>query len=673
LGMFTALLRIIKRAGIAFAFASPFMVLAALSIQSRFILRPHLFEYFFVIVLLGLLLGRSKKGGIRFYLWPVLLQLCWVNMHPSFILGPVIVLLIFLGESAAALLSKRWKSLKSPWNIEVRWKSFAALFALLVLVTLLTPSPYQFISQPLNAEQRDLITRYTLEWRSPFDPALADASFHPYYEIMLGMALLIFLISIPRLHISSLLLVFFFAGLSLYAHRFRVEFALVALPLLLAQWKHAPLTDRVEAFVSKKTGGLLVPRVMFGLLGCTLLFYAGRDRVEIGGRVSDRFPIQSLEFVLDEDIARRSYHTIGFGSFMLWKLYPERQSFIDGRNVSPDMYEALLDGQRDEVGFERVAKTYDLDGLILPPPERCDPGMRNVHRFASRSGEWALAHMDRNGYVYVKKSSVPAGWLTEKAYTHYHPVTYRAFGFSPEQVEPVVTEIRRAIREDSSYIVPIIDLGNAYAGGQRPREALKQFRKARALDSDHPEVLHHIGVLATQLGTYDEAVDALERLARQDPANPIRQFNLGVVYEAKRDTTRAITAYGEALELDNNMANAYVRLFDLFAVRSQWQRAGEIAARFYESIPHDYRSNYTYAVSLFKAGDLDQSLERATRAVQLKTDKAEGHALLARILFTRKEYRPAKEEAECALQLDHMNAEARRILSALETLGEGVK
>lgn len=486
LSIVAAMLAVVRRLGLALVLASPLALLAILNIHSRFILRPHLFEYLFLVLLLGHLVGSSNRG-IRGVSVPVVLQVLWVNLHASFYLGPLVVLMFSLGEWLSAKLARPLGTRTIRNGEVISWPATGLVLGLMGVASFVNPSPAAFVFQPLANEQREFLTRYTLEWRSPFDPFLSAGAFHPYYEILLVATAVVFVVSITRLKLASLALVGTFAVLSTQAHRFRVEFALLAVPLLLDQlrasapfeaWRRRPVMRRSPVLWGVVGGSLLVS---------SLLVYSARDRIEIALDVSDRFPKQAFDFVRREGIAWRSYHTIGFGSYLIGEVYPDRQSFIDGRNVDAGLHRDFLACQSTSTAFNGVVRQYDLDGFILPAPERSDGGIERLHHFLIQAKNWAPVYVDRVAFVYVRRSKVPAEWLSQNEFVFYHPLTFGQQQFRQEDLEKVAGELARASAMDSSYVRPFLDSARFYGAlGDRAR-AGEAIDRALAIEPDNAE------------------------------------------------------------------------------------------------------------------------------------------------------------------------------------------
>jgi len=668
LAVFACILRLLASNGVSWTLAAPFLIVAALNIQGRFIVRPHLFEYVFLVSMLMILAGSRKAKGPLLYVAAGVIQVLWVNMHPSFMLGPALVLLFLIGESISRGAAGVAGFLRSPWESRFSLKQIGFLLLIVSLACLVNPDPLRFLAQPFNPTQGSLVAKYTLEWRTPFDPALRSASFHPFYEILLAVVALSFILGVPRLHLSSLLVSAAFALLSLKAHRFRVEFAIVALPLALIQLEASPLAEKLRRYAGKGRRRLLAPAL--ALAASLAVVVASPGRISLGGSMEDRYPVKAMDFIRQEKIGRRPYETIGFGSFLLWHLYPDRQSFIDGRNYAPDVYEDFMECQSSPDGFEKITKKYALDCFILPVPEKCDKGAVNLHNFLIRSPGWSVVYMDHIAYVYEKADAAPADWFASNAYKYYHTMTFANARFDSSEVPLLLEEIRRTVKNDPSFLTPWLDLGNAYMTLGEPDKALEAFRRAVQLRPQEPLLWYKAGGAAMKQGDFEEAVRYFEELVRLSPDQALSYFYLATALEKAGRIEEALAKYRESLAMDRNLAASYVRAFEALAERGEWTEAGRIAKAFHDARPYDFRSSYQLALSFYNRGKLREALTSAKEAAGLADDRAEVHALLAEIYFDTASYRDARLEAERALSLDGDNEKARSVLDALDSASQ---
>lgn len=475
-------LRTLSRTGISWALAAPVVVVALLNSHTRFLVRAHLFEYLFVALLVWFLLTARERRGISFFVLPVAMQLLWVNMHPSFILGPVLTAIFFAGEWAAGQTKG---TLVRPWSkTGYDWRRVWMLLVLMLAACLVNPNPALLLTQPFGGEQRELLSRFTLEWRSPFDPALAQGAFHPYYEFLLGFSALAILASLKRMTLAPALLIAAIAILSFQAHRFRVEFAIVSVPMALILLRTSPVTASIRRRLEKR--GLVQYAGIAGAAAAAALIVATGGRISIGKAVTDRYPEQAFDFVRTEGIAKRPFNTIGQGSYLVWHLYGERKSFIDGRNFSPDVYRDFLSCQTNDGARRGVAAKYAVDAFILPPIETSDAGMGRVHQSLVKDAAWSLCYAGRHAWIYVRDDQVDGDWLQHNATRVYHPLTLHNRPMRQEDFVRAREDLERLVARAPDYARTRVDLALVLMALGERAAAVAQIDRALEIDPGNP-------------------------------------------------------------------------------------------------------------------------------------------------------------------------------------------
>ncbi len=120
-----------------------------------------------------------------------------------------------------------------------------------------------------------------------------------------------------------------------------------------------------------------------------------------------------------------------------------------------------------------------------------------------------------------------------------------------------------------------------------------------------------------QVGEFDRAVEALERVLRLDPSNGRAHYNLGllaVLSDAPDGERRARRHFQAAIESDPAMTQARVALANLLWRHRECRaaiphferylaaRAGDVQARMKEAICHAHLGDYDRALALLEAG-----------------------------------------------------------------------
>ena len=80
-----------------FPLAATLLIVAAFTARFRFMVRPHVFEFLFLAAVLYLLNLHRARGTNRLWLLP-LIQVLWVNIHGSHILGIMVPLVFLVGS-----------------------------------------------------------------------------------------------------------------------------------------------------------------------------------------------------------------------------------------------------------------------------------------------------------------------------------------------------------------------------------------------------------------------------------------------------------------------------------------------------------------------------------------------------------------------------------------------
>ena len=401
-GILAFTFRTLRRIGVSWALAAPLVVVMLVTSHSRLTDRGQLFEYVIIAWFVGFLLTSHEREGKSYFILPVAVQLLWVQLHSSFLLGPVLTAVFFASEWIGTRMGDSHALHRHNWTRA--W----LLVLFLALACIVNPNPKAFLIQPFDPEQRELVSRFTLEWKSPFDPAIAGGNFHPYYEILLTLAALAVIVRCLRLPLAPVTFMAATAYLSLQSHRFRVEFALVAVPMIAVLLEGASFWRRWRASrTAWAAAGLAVSLALMGI---------ERERALVSHDIPELYPDAALDFVMRENIAHRPFHSIGFGSYMLWHCYGERQTFIDGRNFSMPLNRDFLLGQARETAFHGMVDKYRLDSFILPSVPRSSTGFMNIHQWLYSSRErWPLVYADERAFVYVSRESVDSLWLEAHA------------------------------------------------------------------------------------------------------------------------------------------------------------------------------------------------------------------------------------------------------------------
>ncbi len=179
----------------------------------------------------------------------------------------------------------------------------------------------------------------------------------------------------------------------------------------------------------------------------------------------------------------------------------------------------------------------------------------------------------------------------------------------------------------------------------RLADAKATYRDVLKLQPRQFDALHLSGVIAAQLGDYDEAVRLIGRALDVDPNNVGAHYNLGHVQEDMKRYGAAVKSYDRAIALKpdhavayNNRGTALKALGQFDAAVASFDKALALAPDYVEAL-------YNKGVALEAAGRKREAAESFQKAAILKPDHAE--ALLAAAILLRDLKEPAAALVLC--------------------------
>ena len=237
-------------------------------------------------------------------------------------------------------------------------------------------------------------------------------------------------------------------------------------------------------------------------------------------------------------------------------------------------------------------------------------------------------------------------------------------------------------------------LAHHQAGRLAQAETL--YRETLALQGDHADALHLLGVLASQVGQHEVAVDLIGRAIAHDRRNPRFHSNLGLALASLQRLEQAVASYDRALslrpddaEVHFNRGNALLalgRLLDAIAAYERALRAkpdhkealcnrGAALAelgrhdealasydRVLAAAPDHAGALSNRGTALKALGRLDEALASYDRALTVRPDDAPTLFNRGVILHEQKRFEAALESYDRALALrpDHAETLANR-------------
>ena len=291
--------------------------LAAAASAPLFGLRPQMFTFLLASIFIAALDQYVRKGNRRI-LWTLPAgMLLWVNLHAGFALGPALILLFVI----MALLDR---------NRE-RIRPLLIILVTCVAVIPINPNTIRMFSYPFETLSSPAMQAVIQEWLSP--------DFHQFRFILLAVLMLgtfaAIALSPERIRPGELFALMVLSLAALRSGRHIPIFALFAAPIFakhLSQWLSSRSTKSVTGRTRSVTGAQIILNLALILLPAVT---SAREIIDFvsheNGYEARRFPAAAVDFIGEQQLPGPIFNDYDWGGYLIWKFYPGRQVFIDGR------------------------------------------------------------------------------------------------------------------------------------------------------------------------------------------------------------------------------------------------------------------------------------------------------------------------------------------------------
>jgi hypothetical protein len=374
------------------------LLVGALATAPMWGVRPQMISFLFTSIYVAVLGDYARGGGAK-KLWRLVpLMLVWVNMHGGYALGLALVGLTGAGVVLDELMGERRER-----RLLCRQRPLLLLFAACVLVVPLNPNGLRMFSYPFETLNSHAMHAYIDEWLTPNFHLIISQPF----ALLLFATFAALALSPKKVRAGELLLLCVAAYAALRAWRNIPLFGLVAIPVLAehawqlltsrAWWRWLTVAERREtgakAWVQLALNVLLLICLPAGLCVANVANVMARQAsVE-----AEKYPAAAVEFLRAHPESGAIYNEYGWGGYLIWKLYPQREVYIDGRaDVYGDafMEEALqtMAGERD---WRAPLERYGVRTVMIKPNSPLASLLR-------QDAGWRSVYEDRQAVVFFK-------------------------------------------------------------------------------------------------------------------------------------------------------------------------------------------------------------------------------------------------------------------------------
>lgn len=330
--------------------------------------RPQIFSF----AMTGIFywsMRRAHQRGPRALWLPVVLMAVWANLHGGFAIGFILLAIELLASALDRYLPARLRLVEAGATA-LRPAHLLLAVALSLLAICINPHGPQLLTYPFRTVSIATLQNYIQEWQSPNFHLL---ELQPFL-LMLLLTAGAMAISPKRPSWRDLLTAGTFAAMGLTAARNVALFGLLATPILV-RYGNAVLADRLPERDQAKQ---LPPRLTraVNLILVILVAVAAvlkaieplKESVNLAA-LERQAPVAAVRYLQDRDPPGPLFNSYNWGSYVVWALFPQYLSFVDGRT---DLFDdAILDQYiaiwRADPGWESHVQRWGVRLALVEP------------------------------------------------------------------------------------------------------------------------------------------------------------------------------------------------------------------------------------------------------------------------------------------------------------------
>jgi tetratricopeptide (TPR) repeat protein len=556
--------------------ATLLILLLSVTVAShRFVLRPEILMMVYLtfsIFSLNAYLYANKK---YIYALPVVFLL-WGNTHSSINLIFVLFGAFVVGGLIQTHLNDRGITVH-PAPTRQQIKLSAIVFAISIVAALINPN---FIWQFMYGANV-----LSSKWSSLVDELLPPVGVQKTMLIgIISTIALSFALNWKRFSVYHFILVLPFIYLPFTASRFIYLSVIVGGPITARNFSSFIRHSNLGKIENRKTLAAIsisITLIYAGLAVSGISPFRNKSR-EIGVGIANNISLNRLiDFMDVNDIKGRVLNPFHLGQYIIWKSYPERTVFIDGRldKYSEKLIIGANDFVQDNYILDELHFDYGFDSIVMEHPNpifmkaengsHAEGGGAMVRYAYIQHPDWALVYWDDEYMLYVKRNKKYQLVINQYEYRHAFPdreitVLYNKL-LAVKNRTFMYRELLRNVRSTGSSIGSAM-LGILLHEDGKYREALDALSHVNYKGNYHVKSanIYNLYLLSLVLSG-----DSYVKLGRQDMGleyylqfldirdDPDILYKAGKIFAGKGLHKEAAEYLDKALKIDPEITDAY--------------------------------------------------------------------------------------------------------------------
>jgi tetratricopeptide (TPR) repeat protein len=227
------------------------------------------------------------------------------------------------------------------------------------------------------------------------------------------------------------------------------------------------------------------------------------------------YPYLGCKFIEENKIKGKVFNWDGFGNYFIFKFWPKREVFVDGRFNEVYQRDFLENTYRyiqlAKEKWEEIFEKYDIQ-YVFTHVEDASP---LVHQLIHHP-EWYLVYWDDICKIYLKKEKNQK-IIDSFAYTIVNPLHFDIHSLPSSLLRQALTELRYNLELNPACFKAHAMLGMVYLKLKKVKAAIKEFKECIKLNPRSIYVYYNLGLAYEMEGNFLEAIKYYKKEIKKNP------------------------------------------------------------------------------------------------------------------------------------------------------------
>ncbi|MEW6534873.1 MAG: tetratricopeptide repeat protein [Candidatus Auribacterota bacterium] len=660
--------------------------------HEKWLLRSQIIGVILMLCMIYTLMSYHASRKTRYLLPLPYIMFIWVNVHPSFILGIIILIFFTVSEYIKKAIRQQMAFWFGP---SLKWKNLLYLMGasiLSILVVFLNPNGKDILSYSIESNNASLLNTFHASFISE------RVWLRQIPLLILPAITLLSMFFVPQRRTDSthgILMIITF-GACFAMKRYAIFPFILTLPFAIKYLSH--ITDLAvhEAQVSgrdfrKHASTAILALCAGGIVTFTSLYMTNPASPQIFSP-SDRadfFPEDLVNHIKHYPANNNIYLPIEYSGFFLYHLFPDYPIFIDTRipfiNPVPMIDDLKL--HEAQVGWEFLTNKYHFNTLIL----RTTLGQRHIvtprdsfHEKIAQSPDWRVAYWDDNNIMYTRTYHNLTEEERDTLYVSLDPENIAQFlTDDPLKLRSLKRELNRRYNQAPPSAWCSVYLGILAMKAGDADAAREHFKTARSIMPENPNVAIFDDVLAWHYNNSEEALASLtgtfespqegalqaayalilmnhyksaEKIAsylvKSNPNNVEGLILLGTCKDINGDYINALASFQNALLLEPSNVYIHLAMSKCYMHNGVWDQSAERLREALNIDDTNYLLWYQLGETYIKQGSYNFALSMFHKVTRLRPHHLPSWIYIGTVYRKTGQYKEAFEALKRALVLD---------------------